>query len=135
MNSNFKEQVRRELSRRRGLSPEKYLQELVMHLRVEHGYWSEVMQSGSGEVYWPDGIVLNKTREWIVWYRSMILAACDLHQLTIPGWYYMPVPPEVDPRFVASMATADDRQRARMQTLLSGGEPRRTEQEVQLSFA
>ena len=69
----------------------------------EHALWKKIYQNGCGDPFWPDGTNLNLTRNHIIWYRRQCEE--ELNADDFPEQYYIPVPEEVDSKY---MARADE---------------------------
>jgi hypothetical protein len=96
MNEKYKEAVRAFLRKNKGVTGDEYLLNLSERLKTELDYWNGILEAGANDPFWPDGVSMNLTRDHIIHNKMMILAVCDLYQLTIPAIYYMPTPPEVE---------------------------------------
>lgn len=59
--------------------------------------------SGCNDPQWPDGCNMNLVRNHIFYYKSKIKDLCDKYNQELPVEYFLPVPPEVDNKYMADM--------------------------------
>ena len=91
----YKEFVEEEL-KKKGMTPEKLMKQLVGNLTREMDHWKYVYEHGCQDPFWPDGTNLNLTVNHIIYDKKMILALCEIKALSIPEECMNPTPPVVD---------------------------------------
>ena len=82
--------------KKKGMTPEKLMEQLVEDLTRELGHWTSVYEHGCQDPFWPDGTNLNLTLNHIIYDKKMILALCEIKAMSIPEECMIPTPPEVD---------------------------------------
>lgn len=97
-------------------TPEQQIDECCKRIKEEIDHWKDTNEYGCHDPFWPDGCNMNLVRNHIIYYRRKIEELCRIHDVRLPSEYYLPVPPEVDNEYMASM-----KQKERVQRLKQSG--------------
>lgn len=65
--------------------------------------WECIRENGCNDPQWPDGCNMNLVRNHIFYYKGKIKDLCDKYNQELPVEYFLPVPPEVDNKYMADM--------------------------------
>lgn len=79
--------------------------------------WNYINVHGCNDPFWPDGSNMNLVRNHIIYYKKEIERICAENQFAFPEEYYLPLPPEVDERYMANL-----KQRERVKRLRDMGD-------------
>lgn len=97
------------------------LQQELLSCRInilsEREDWKYINEHGCNDPFWPDGSNMNLVRNHILYYRHRIEEICAETGDILPEEYYLPVPPEVNKRYMASL-----KQKERVQRLKEDGD-------------
>jgi len=61
--------------------------------------WDDIRENGCDDPFWPDGVNMNLCRNHVIYHRMQLEETPTL--FGFPEIYNRPVPPEVDPKYVA----------------------------------
>ena len=84
-------------------TPEQSVQELCRNIRQEIAHWIDLNENGGSDPFYPDGVNMNLTRNHIIYDKSQIMELCAEHGIPFPEEMYLPVPPETDDYYMASL--------------------------------
>lgn len=84
-------------------TPEQEIQELCMDIRREIAHWIDLNENGGYDPFYADGTNMNLTRNHIIYDKRQIMELCEKHGIPFPEEMYLPLPPEVDEYYMASL--------------------------------
>lgn len=77
-------------------TPEQALKEVIEYMQSEFQRWEHIVEYGSSDPAWPDGVNLNLVKNHILHYKARIEHLCKEIGCDLPEEYYTPTPPAVD---------------------------------------
>lgn len=80
---------------------EERLYECRVNIIAEIAQWKHINENGCNDPFWPDGCNMNLARNHIIYYKQKAAQICRENGLTLPNEYYLPLPPEVDNKYMA----------------------------------
>lgn len=89
------------------------LAECRMSLQEEIEIWKRINTNGCNDPFWSDGCNMNLIRNHIIYYKREIVQICEENSLALPEEYYLPLPPEVDDKYMAKLDQKERVQRIR----------------------
>lgn len=92
------------------------LEEYRELISEELEHWKHINTNGCSDPFWEDGYNMNLLRNHIIFYKMEIFRICGEGGMALPEEYYIPLPPEVDNRYMANL-----NQKERVQRLCHGG--------------
>lgn len=84
-------------------TPGDEIRKLQKEIKLEIKNWEHINQNGCNDPFWPNGMNMNLTRNHIIYAKRKIAEICDEHGMMIPEEMYLPIPPEVDDYYMASL--------------------------------
>lgn len=82
---------------------EQEMKDLKNEILLENAIWRNINENGCNDPFWADGVNMNLTRNHIIYARMRIYEICCETGKKLPEEYYLPVPPEVDNNYMASL--------------------------------
>lgn len=69
----------------------------------EIGIWKHINENGCNDPFYEDGFNMNLVRNHVIYFKSMISQICKENGLPLPEEYFLPLPPEVDNKYMAKL--------------------------------
>lgn len=88
---------------KRQKTQEQEIQELCNDIRQEIAHWEDLNENGGQDPFWPDGVNMNLIRNHVIYAKQRLAEICNKHGIQLPGEMYLPIPPEVNSNYMASM--------------------------------
>lgn len=78
--------------------------------------WKSINNIGCNDPFWTDGVNLNLVRNHVIYYKNQISELCTEIGLPLPEEYYIPTPPIVSYKYMATF-----KQKERVKNLKQSG--------------
>lgn len=129
---NYKEYVLREFKEVKDQG--KLMQKHAEEMTVEMERWKEIAEIGCQDPIHEDGVNLNLCRNHIIFDKKCMMACAELWNIELPEEYYIPIPPEVNMKYMAKKNNQNKWQDMRIEKLCRGERDAPEYNEEQLSF-
>ena len=86
------------------INPEEQVAEYARSIVMTIEKWKSCAENGCSDPLWSDGVNMNLLRNHIIYYKKQIVSICNQQNIPRPEELYLPLPPKVDPYFMASGA-------------------------------
>lgn len=81
---------------------EQQIEDCRRSIIIEVQNWKSINSKGCQDPFWTDGVNMNLLRNHVIYYKKQLTDLCVQNGLPLPEEYYIPTPPVVSDKYMAT---------------------------------